>query len=73
LLRGILQPPFKDRKDPEYFARMKKAQELADRSKGINRDSEEGDDLNETSIEAIRKRNRNKVQDGPKAKISYEA
>lgn len=26
LLRGILQPPFKDRKDPEYFNRMRKAQ-----------------------------------------------
>lgn len=26
LLRGVLQPPFKDRKDPEYFKRMKKAQ-----------------------------------------------
>jgi len=26
LLRGVLQPPFKDRKDPEYFNRMKKAQ-----------------------------------------------
>ena len=25
LLRGVLQPPFKDRKDPEYFNRMKKA------------------------------------------------
>ena len=80
LLRGVLQPPFKDRKDPEYFNRMKKAQLLA---RGGNGDSgtegDHGDDFDETTLDAIRRRN--KVQPmarddgkvGKKDKLSYEA
>ncbi len=81
LLRGVLQPPFKDRKDPEYFNRMKKAQLLA---RGGNGDSgtegdHGGDDFDETTLDAIRRRN--KVQPmakddgklGKKDRLSYEA
>ena len=80
LLRGVLQPPFKDRKDPEYFNRMKKAQLLA---RGGNENSgtegDHGDDFDETTLDAIRRRN--KVQPmarddgkvGKKDKLSYEA
>ena len=79
LLRGVLQPPFKDRKDPEYFARMKKAQLLAMRARGEDTEGVDGDDFDESTLDAIRLRN--KVQPmarddgkvGKKDKLSYEA
>ena len=79
LLRGVLQPPFKDRKDPEYFARMKKAQLLAMRARGEDTEGVDGDDFDESTLDAIRRRNkvhpmaRDDGNEGKRDRLSYEA
>lgn len=54
LLRGVLQPPFKDRKDPDYFTRMRKARGLGNTSD----DSDGKDGVDDSSLEAMRRRNK---------------
>jgi hypothetical protein len=53
LLKGILQPPFKDRKDPDYFKRLKyKGAGIA----GVGTSDDSG--VDETTLDAMRRRNR---------------
>lgn len=72
LLRGVMQAPFKDRKDPEYFRKLMERRRDEARARG--EDTEEMyDDVDESVLRRNRVQPLTERDEKNQKRISYEA